>query len=150
MGKWGQERFWKQLDKIEGLDSRLRGNDKEWYNRNMKKIIITVIVLVIFLGVVFLIAFGGKRCGGLVSNQKSDNSSLAMSIVPVFESDSFFKINAEYPQFNNADSGFNQKISDLINGKINDFKKDSLANWDARKATATEANPVPDNPPTTF
>jgi hypothetical protein len=116
----------------------------------MKKIILTVVILIILLGAVSIILFGGSKCPGLVSNQKPDSGSLAMSIVPVFESDSFFKINAEYPQFGNVDPDFNKKITDLINGEISNFKKDSLANWDARKATATEANPVPETPAQPF
>jgi len=80
----------------------------------------------------------------------SEEDLLQMSPVSVFESNDFFKIEAEYPQFKGVDSSFNEKISLLINQKIADFKKDSTDNWEARKATTTPDNPVPDKPEIPF
>jgi len=46
-----------------------------------------------------------------------------MSIVSVSQFDNFYNIQAEYPQFKDADPAFNQKIADLINGQMENFKK---------------------------
>lgn len=61
-----------------------------------------------------------------------------------------YNIQVEYPQFKNADSAFNKKIADLINGEIDTFKKDAKDNWEARKATALPESPVPENPEQPF
>ena len=80
----------------------------------------------------------------------SPDNAAPMSVSYIHQTDSFYNVQVEYPQFNNADAAFNKKISDLITGKIASFKQDAKANYDARKATATPDNPVPDNPTQPF
>lgn len=75
---------------------------------------------------------------------------LAMSVSHIHETDDFYNIQVEYPQFNKADSDFNDKISNLIVEKIDSFKKAAKDNYEARKETAPPDNPVPDTPPQPF
>ena len=58
-----------------------------------------------------------------------------MSVVSVTQSDGFYNIQAEYPQFSGVDPAFNKKISSLINDQIKSFQKESKDNFDARNAT---------------
>ena len=86
--------------------------------------------------------------------EKTPENTLSMSVSSVSQSDIFFNIKAEYPQFKDIDPAFNQKInskiSDLINGEISDFKKEATDNWQTRKDTATPEYPVPENPEQPF
>ncbi len=77
-------------------------------------------------------------------------SSLPMNIKSIQESDSFFSIQAEYPQFQTADPDFNQEIATLISGKIDSFKKESLDNWKARLDTMPADKPLPKDPEQPF
>jgi len=79
-----------------------------------------------------------------------EENSLPMSVKSVYQADNFYNIQAEYPQFKNADESFNKKISDLITEEIDNFKKEAKANWEARVETATPENPVPENPEEPF
>jgi len=113
------------------------------------KIFLLIIIIVIVAGA---IVYANKKCTCLVCNcnQNVTGNSVEMFVVPISESDNFFRINVEYPQFKNVDPAFNQKISNLITEEINNFKKNSKDNWEARKATATPDNPVPENPEEPF
>ncbi|MCK9393187.1 MAG: DUF3298 and DUF4163 domain-containing protein [Candidatus Paceibacterota bacterium] len=71
----------------------------------------------------------------------SDNPSI--TIATINQKDNSFDINAQYPQFTLADSSFNAKISNIINEKISEFKKNSEDNLKAVKETATAENPAP-------
>jgi hypothetical protein len=77
-------------------------------------------------------------------------SGVRMSVVSASQSDSFYNIQAEYPQFDAADPGFNQKIASLISGQISDFKKAAKDNFDARNATMPAGQPVLQNPEQPF
>ncbi len=81
---------------------------------------------------------------------KVEKGSLSISISAIHQRDDFFNVQAEYPQFKNAGENFNGKISDLVTGRIDDFKKNSLENWSARKATAPPESPLPDFPEQPF
>jgi len=83
-------------------------------------------------------------------NEGGAENNLQFSVVSISQTDSFYNIQVEYPQFKNVDPAFNQKISELITGEIDAFKKDSKDNWEARRATAPPENPVPENPTTPF
>ncbi len=72
--------------------------------------------------------------------------SLSMSVESIRQSDGFFAISAEYPQFKTADKSFNEKISNFVIGQISDFKKSSLETWEAMKATAGPGQAVLDKP----
>jgi len=73
-----------------------------------------------------------------------------MSIVSVSQFDNFYNIQAEYPQFKDADPAFNQKIADLINGQMENFKKEAKENFDARNATMSEGEMVLQEPEQPF
>lgn len=73
-----------------------------------------------------------------------------VSIVSASQSDNFYNIRAEYPQFKDADPAFNQKIADLINGQIENFKKEAKENFDARNATMPEGGTVLQEPEQPF
>jgi len=75
---------------------------------------------------------------------------LPMAIKSISESDNFFNIRVEYPQFNTVDPAFNEKITKLIETSILDFKKESKDNWEAIKATAPKESPLPENPTEPF
>jgi hypothetical protein len=86
----------------------------------------------------------------IMVNKRNEGNILELSSNSISKTDNFYNIKVEYPQFKNIDSAFNQKISSLVTGEIEAFKKDSKDNWEARRATATPDNPVPKNPPTPF
>ena len=77
-------------------------------------------------------------------------SSLRVRIQSIRESDKFFRIQAEYPQFETVAPDFNQKIAHLISGKISSFKEESLGNWKARLKTLPAGESVPENPQVPF
>ncbi len=67
-------------------------------------------------------------------NQESQGVALA-STSTISQTDSFYNIKANFPQFAKTDPAFNKKIADLILGKIDTFKKDGKENF---SATPTE------------
>ncbi|MFA5747324.1 MAG: DUF3298 and DUF4163 domain-containing protein [Candidatus Paceibacterota bacterium] len=73
-----------------------------------------------------------------------------MSVVPASQSDNFYSIQAEYPQFEDADPAFNQKIADLVKGQIENFKKEAKENFNARNATMPKGEPVLQEPEQPF
>ncbi len=77
-------------------------------------------------------------------------SSLPVNIQSIQESDSFFRVQAEYPQFQTAGPDFNQEIATLISDKIDSFKKQSVDSWKARLDTMPADKPVPQNPEEPF
>lgn len=83
------------------------------------------------------------------TEQGGDNV-LLVSTGTIIQSDAFFNIKAEYPQFAEADSGFNDKINALISGKVETFKQDAQGYWEARKATAGPGEIIPDEPEMPF
>jgi hypothetical protein len=118
----------------------------------MKKNILLVIIAIIFSVVVFLLIqkaefFTGKN---IIQEKPVENNSLVVSVIPIHQTDSFYNIQVEYPQFKNVSDEFNKKIADLITQRIDDFKKSAKENWDARRATAMPDNPVPENPAEPF
>ena len=90
----------------------------------------------------------------LSGNAYGDNepsiSSLPLNIQSIRESDSFFSIHAEYPQFDTVDSDFNQQIATLIAGKINSFKEQSRDNWKAKLDTMPADKSLPKSPQQPF
>ena len=111
--------------------------------------ILLVFILIIFAGV---LALKNKQAiFQIISKNKtvSDNS-LQMSITPLYESDNFFRISADYPQFQGVAPAFNEKIANLIKGEIEDFKKNSKENWEAIKATMPPGENSSENPEQPF
>jgi hypothetical protein len=78
------------------------------------------------------------------------NGGVKMSVVSASQSDNFYNIQAEYPQFDDADPAFNQKIADLVKGQIENFKKEAKDNFDARNATMPEGEPILQEPEQPF
>ena len=119
----------------------------------MKKNILLIIIIIIFSVAIFLfLQKSGFFTEKNIIQEEFDEkeNSLSFSIIPINQTDSFYNIKAEYPQFKNASNDFNKKISDLINNKIDNFKKEAKDNWEARKATAMPDDPVSDNPTEPF
>jgi hypothetical protein len=109
----------------------------------MKKIIwLVVIVIIITAGI---LVYKNK----MPNSQKNNQEKLSFSVEAIHQTDSFYDIQVEYPQFQNL-KDFNAEISDLVSQKIIAFKEESKNNWEARKATATPDNPVPENPESPF
>jgi hypothetical protein len=86
----------------------------------------------------------------LPETEQKEENALQMSVVSISQTDNFYNIQVEYPQFKNLNEEFNQKISSLITSKIDDFKKNGLDNWNARKATAEPGEEIPKNPEQPF
>ena len=80
----------------------------------------------------------------------TQTKGVRISVASVAQSDSFYNIQAEYPQFDAADPAFNQKIAALINSEVNNFKKEAKDNFDARNATMPAGQPVLQNPEQPF
>lgn len=112
----------------------------------MKNKIIWLIIAIIIV-LIIVIIYDAKKYNWF---EKTPEDILSMSVSSVSQSDNFFNIKAEYPQFKDIDPIFNKKISDFVTGEIDDFKKEATDNWQARKDTATPEYPVPDNPEQPF
>jgi len=82
--------------------------------------------------------------------ERSEESGLQISVIPINQTDSFYNIQAEYPQFEEVNAVFNKEISDLILGEIKSFKKQAKDNWDARNATLLPGETPLANPPSPF
>lgn len=111
----------------------------------MKKIyfFIAIVIIILAAGAVWFV----KK--EKVSPEIPSENGLQISINSVSQTDNFYNIKAEYPQFDDA-KAFNDKISTLINGEIDTFKKESKDNWDARIATTPPGQTVPENPSEPF
>jgi hypothetical protein len=113
----------------------------------MQKIPWLITIIVIIAAV--LLVYGVQTGKLFVDNQpvpsNSNQQGLSFSTETIHQTDNFYDIHVEYPQFLNIES-LNTKISSLISGKIATFKEESKNNWEARRATATPENPVPENP----
>lgn len=117
----------------------------------MQRSIIIVVAIIILLALGFLFGYEIRVGNWFTKNNTNNTSTVPMSVNSVNLLDSFFNIKAEYPQFQiRGVDALNKKISDLIDNKIASFKKDSQDNWNARRATATPDNPVPENPEQPF
>jgi len=109
-----------------------------------RKFLILSISTVWLLSMVLLLASGAH------GDRQPCISSLPINIESIQESDSFFSVYAEYPQFETADPDFNQEIATLISGKIDSFRKESRDNWKARLDTMPADKPLPKNPAQPF
>ena len=87
---------------------------------------------------------------GETSAKPPSTSSLRMKIHSIRESDSFFYVQAEYPEFLAVSDDFSHEIAALISDKISGFKKESVDNWKARLDTVPAGKPVPENPERPF
>jgi len=85
-----------------------------------------------------------------VSTEISVEKGLQVSINSISQTDNFYNIQVEYPQFDDVASAFNDKISILITGEIDTFKKNAKDNWDARIATTPPGQTIPENPAAPF
>jgi len=104
--------------------------------------------VVLFVSVLCLLTIGSWA--DEVRGGQPVTSSLLVRIQSIRELDEFFRIQTEYPQFETVAPSFNQKISNLISGKISSFKEESLDNWKARLKTLPAGEPVPENPQVPF
>lgn len=106
--------------------------------------------LILSVSIVWLLSTIVALASGAPGEKQLFISSLPVNIESYQESDSFFSIHAEYPQFQTADPNFNQEIASLISDKIDSFKKESLENWKARLDTMPADKPLPKSPQQPF
>jgi hypothetical protein len=121
-----------------------------------KRNILLLIILIAAAGI-FWLAKGGRQTSESITNKgnknqetQEDQQSILASTSTISQTDSFYNIKANYPQFANASQEFNDKIKNLILDKIDVFKKDAKDAWEARKATAAPGEIIPDNPEAPF
>jgi peptidoglycan-N-acetylglucosamine deacetylase len=125
-----------------------------WYNIFMKKILkLAIIIVIIVVGVWF---WQNKSPTDQLESVNQQNqadkksSQVLASTSTISQSDSFYNIQVNYPQFSGIDAVFNQKITDLISEKIQTFKQDAKDYQQARKDTAGPGEVVGDNPEEPF
>jgi len=106
-------------------------------------------LLILSVSAMWLLSIMGLLAGEANGKQPSI-SSLPVNIQSIRESDGFFYVQAEYPQFQTAGTDFNQEIATLISGKINSFKEESRDNWKARLDTMSADKPLPKGPQQPF
>ena len=109
------------------------------------KLIASVLFIILFIGVI--VYFGGK-------NNKESNlpQSGDLVVVDTYETkalptdDVYTKFDVKYPSFKNAPADFNSEIENLIKAEVEDFKKNSAENWQARYDTQSVAENIPKVP----
>ncbi len=106
-------------------------------------------LLILSVSAMWLLSIMGLLAGEANGKQPTV-SSLPVTIQSIRESDSFFYVQAEYPEFETAGTDFNQEIATLISGKINSFKEESRDNWKARLDTMPADKPLPKGPQQPF
>jgi len=118
----------------------------------MKKIhwFILIITIILVAAAIWCIKDIRQIKEELPETEQKEGNALQMSVVSISQTDNFYNIQVEYPQFKSLNEEFNRKISSLITGEIDDFKKNSLDNWNARKATAGPGEVIPENPEQPF
>lgn len=118
------------------------------------------IILILVSGIIVLAALSAVlywRSAQLAAEKNNQScflpsqaNGVRMSVASVSQSDGFYNIQAEYPQFDAADPAFNQKIAGLINSELANFKKEAKDNFDARNETMPAGQPVLQNPEQPF
>lgn len=106
-------------------------------------------LLILSVSAMWLLSIMGLLAGETNGKQPTV-SSLPVTIQSIRESDSFFYVQAEYPEFETAGTDFNQEIATLVSEKINSFKKESMDNWKSRLDTIPAGKPAPENPEQPF
>ena len=109
----------------------------------MKKIYLFIIII-LAVAVVWFVK--NERASTEISTEKG----LEMSVSSISQTDNFYNIQVEYPQFGNIAAAFNNHVSSLITGEIVTFKKNAKDNWDARIATTPPSQTIPENPAAPF
>ncbi len=117
----------------------------------MKKIYLVIAIIIILAVCAWTVCkMQNIKSPPAVQELPAEENSLSMSVSFIHQKDNFYNVQVEYPQFANINNAFNKKISDLITGEIETFKKDAKDNYEARRATAPPENPLPENPDQTF
>lgn len=111
----------------------------------MKKIYLFFAVIIILTAAAVLSIKNEKP-----STEISIEEDLEMSIKSISETDNFYNIQIEYPQFRDVAENFNDRISTFITEEVNIFKKDVKDNWEARIATMPSGQTIPENPVAPF
>lgn len=109
----------------------------------MKKTIFSIIVIIIAAGAVIGLTIWSKKHVPVASVTNpvttSDESKYLVTkeprMVSVAEDSYLFGIGGSYPQFAQADAGFNKKIADTITAGIADFKTSVNTDYKARLET---------------
>lgn len=102
----------------------------------MKKIYLFIIIIILSAAVVWFVK--SERASTEISAEKG----LEMSISSISQTDHFYNIQVEYPQFRGIDEDFNDQVSAFITREIGIFKKNAKDNWDARIATTSPGQTV--------
>jgi hypothetical protein len=116
----------------------------------MKKNIFFAIVIILIVAAILAVGvnLGIKMNESFI--EKKEENGLQVSVISISQTDSFYNIQVEYPQFKEVDAAFNKEISDLILGEIDSFKKEAKDNWNARNATLATGETPATNPPSPF
>lgn len=100
---------------------------------------ITKLVILIIITVTVIWFFQNKEPASKENpadkENQEDKSAVLVSTGTISQTDNLYDIKADYPQFANIGTVFNQKITDFISNKIDAFKRDADENWEARNAT---------------
>jgi hypothetical protein len=125
----------------------------------MKKIY-WLILLILVIGAGFLLKANvkniqnnnGNGIGNLQNREENQTAEKQVyySTTSIAQTDSFYNIKAQYPQFNNASKAFNNEIKNFISDRIDSYKKDAKDTWDARNATLQPGEQFAANPPEPF
>jgi len=110
----------------------------------MKKIYLFIIIIILAVALVWFVK--NQRASTEISAEKG----LEMSVSSISQTDNFYNIQVEYPQFGDIAAAFNNQVSSLITGEIVTFKKNAKDNWDARIATTPPSQTVLENPAAPF
>ncbi len=112
----------------------------------MKKTYLFIVIIMIILAAVAVWFIKNEK----VSTEISAEKGLEMSISSISQTDNFYNIQVEYPQFGDIVVAFNDQVSIFITGEIDTFKKNVKDNWDARIATILPDQTVSENPEEPF
>ncbi len=105
-----------------------------------------VVLIVLFLG----IAGCAPQAIETPPAQQVQNDALPMTVRFAHSTDAFYNVQAEYPQFPNADAAFNAEVSSFVEDAITSFKSDAKANYEARVATSNGTLPATPTAPFDF
>ena len=110
--------------------------------RSMNKFLIAgLLVIAVILG-------GLSLMFGIWVMRSATSSALPMVMVPITESDQWYTVQGQYPQFLHAPEGLNREIQNYVESQLAQFKQNAMDNWNGREATlpADQRQNVPDQP----
>ncbi|MFH1401856.1 MAG: DUF3298 and DUF4163 domain-containing protein [Parcubacteria group bacterium] len=121
----------------------------------MRKFFGLTVVLIIAGAAIWLLGNNKPAGEENLDNQESQTNQggqegVLVSTSTISQTDSFYNIKADWPQFTKVEAVFNEKISGFIEEKVDAFKKDAKDSWDARNATLLPGEELSANPQEPF